>query len=114
MQIYLDHLQNQLVQLFETPAVLNKLDGQPVKQLGMRRWFTLRAKIVARLHQARAEQQSQPRAPRVRRVPKAAAAQDATAENEGNEPAAEGEAAPKKRRRRRRKPATDSGAPAAE
>ena len=64
--------------------------------------------------QARAEQQSQPRAPRVRRVPKAAAAQDATAENEGNEPAAEGEAAPKKRRRRRRKPATDSGAPAAE
>ena len=62
--------------------------------------------------QARAEQQTQTRAPRVRRVPKATAAPEATPENEV-EPAGEGDAAPKKRRRRRRNPA-GGGAPAAE
>ena len=64
--------------------------------------------------QARAEQQNQPRALRVRRVPKSTAASDASPENEGNEPVAEGESAPKKRRRRRRKPAGGGASPAAE
>jgi len=65
--------------------------------------------------QARAEQQNQPRAPRVRRVPKAAAPEADAAVEAESEPLADGEAAPKKRRRRRRKPASGgAAAPAAE
>ena len=67
------------------------------------------------VQQARAEQQSQPRAPRARRAPRPAA----PSEGQGGEApasadeASDGEAAPKKRRRRRRKPA-GGDAPAAE
>ena len=67
------------------------------------------------VQQARAEQQSQPRAPRARRAPRPAA----PSEGQGGEApasadeASDGDAAPKKRRRRRRKPA-GGDAPAAE
>ncbi len=65
--------------------------------------------------QARTEQQSQPRAPRVRRVPKTAAPGSESPVEGETESAAEGEGgAPKKRRRRRRKPAGGGAAPAAE
>ena len=62
------------------------------------------------VQQARNEQQAKPRAPRVRRVPKAdptsaAAPVQRDAEEEADLPGLDGEAAPKKRRRRRRKPA---------
>ncbi len=71
------------------------------------------------VQQARAEQQAQTRAPRVRRVPKAEAApvapepSDDNAE-EASQQTADGEGAPKKRRRRRRKPAGGGAAPAAD
>jgi poly(A) polymerase len=69
------------------------------------------------VQQARAEQQSKARSPRVRRVPKADAA-PATAADAGDADQSEedgaGEAAPKKRRRRRRKPSGGGAAPAAE
>ncbi|MBM3387555.1 MAG: polynucleotide adenylyltransferase PcnB [Betaproteobacteria bacterium] len=67
------------------------------------------------VQQARAEQQSQPRAPRVRRAPKPAL--DGRAEP-GESPQAEASdaamEAPKKRRRRRRKPSGGGAAPGAE
>ena len=70
------------------------------------------------VQQARAEQQAQPRAPRVRRVSRsdegaaAPAPQSAEPSDEAYEGAAEASAAPKKRRRRRRKPSGDGAAPA--
>ena len=68
------------------------------------------------VQQARTEQLAKPRAPRVRRVPKAdAAAPTPTSNDSDNAPEAdEGEEAPKKRRRRRRKPAGGGAAPTAE
>jgi len=59
------------------------------------------------VQQARAEQQSQPRAPRVRRAPTPSAAhEEAAAETPASaDEAPDGPAAAKKRRRRRRKPA---------
>ena len=67
------------------------------------------------VQQARTEQQSQPRAPRVRRAPRPAVAEggQGNAASAPTEDVQEGEAAPKKRRRRRRKPA-GGDAPAAE
>ncbi len=70
------------------------------------------------VQQAKAEQQSKARSPRVRRVPKADAGQpqapSAGDDSEAPELQADGEAAPKKRRRRRRKPSGSGGAAAAE
>ncbi len=66
------------------------------------------------VQQARAEQQSQPRAPRVRRAPRPADADAPSAEGgeQAEADAAEGSAdAPKKRRRRRRKPSGGGAAP---
>jgi poly(A) polymerase len=67
------------------------------------------------VQQARNEQQTQPRTPRVRRAPKAEGAAPAVQDDEGLPPGplADGEAAQKKRRRRRRKP-SGGAAPNAE
>ena len=45
-----------LNQPLHVPAVFNELHGQPVKELGMAREITLRAKIRAGFYQARAEE----------------------------------------------------------
>ncbi|MEN9888207.1 MAG: Poly(A) polymerase precursor [Pseudomonadota bacterium] len=67
------------------------------------------------VQQARAEQQSQPRAPRARRAPRPTAEADGGAEPvEADEAGQDAGEAPKKRRRRRRKPAGGGSAPAAE
>lgn len=66
------------------------------------------------VQQARAEQQNQPRAPRVRRAPKPSVNQaDNALSSEADVPEGDSDV-PKKRRRRRRKPAGGGAAPAAE
>ncbi len=43
------------MQMFETPAVLDQLGGQPVEQFGMRGAAAVEAEVVGRIDQAHAE-----------------------------------------------------------